>query len=174
MAAGSRACHLRLQLGRRPIAPAPRPRGSERRLKLPLTETPSSPRRERRDGDGATDALALPPLCLAPRGLRTGFSAMGTRPPPLSRSRAPIPLKTAASPACRASTLRCDHCRGELGHGPRRYWHMQFCSSACVTAYQQRLAPETKEKILGLDVSLSEDQISGSNLTQSRVFERAL
>ena len=50
-----------------------------------------------------------------------------------------------------ASSLRCDHCREELCLDVHRYWHMQFCSSDCVTAYQQRLAPETKVKINGLD-----------------------
>jgi hypothetical protein len=47
--------------------------------------------------------------------------------------------------------VRCDHCRGELGLGIHLYWHMQFCSLACVTAYQQRLARETKAKIFRLD-----------------------
>jgi hypothetical protein len=50
-----------------------------------------------------------------------------------------------------ASNVRCDHCREELGLGIHFYWHMQFCSSACMTAYQQRLAPETKVKICRLD-----------------------
>jgi hypothetical protein len=50
------------------------------------------------------------------------------------------------------STLHCDHCRGEFGPSIERYWHMQFCSSACMTAYQQRLAPETKSKIYRLDI----------------------
>jgi hypothetical protein len=48
--------------------------------------------------------------------------------------------------------LRCDHCRAELGLHPHRYWHMRFCSIACMTAYQQRLAEETKVKISRLDV----------------------
>jgi hypothetical protein len=47
----------------------------------------------------------------------------------------------------RASILRCDHCREQLGLSVHLYWHMQFCSSACVTAYQQRLGPETEAKI---------------------------
>ena len=47
----------------------------------------------------------------------------------------------------RASVVRCDHCREQLGLSVHRYWHMQFCSSACMTAYQQRLSPETKVKI---------------------------
>jgi hypothetical protein len=51
-----------------------------------------------------------------------------------------------------AHTLRCDHCREELALDVQRYWHMQFCSSACMTAYQQRLAPETKIKICRLDI----------------------
>jgi hypothetical protein len=72
------------------------------------------------------------------------------------------------------STLRCDHCRRELGCGVHRYWGMQFCSSACMTAYQQRLAPETRVKISRLDVLPSEDQISGSNLSQRRVSWPAL
>ncbi len=54
-----------------------------------------------------------------------------------------------------AGRLRCDHCRGELGFRVHRYWHMRFCSSACVAAYQQRLAPETKWKILRLDARFS-------------------
>ncbi len=50
------------------------------------------------------------------------------------------------------STLRCDHCRRELGLHVHRYWHMRFCSLACVTPYQQRLAEETRMKIRRLDV----------------------
>jgi hypothetical protein len=53
------------------------------------------------------------------------------------------------------STLRCDHCRGEFSVSIERYWHMQFCSSTCMTAYQHRLAPETKLKIYRLDISHS-------------------
>jgi hypothetical protein len=52
-----------------------------------------------------------------------------------------------------ASSVRCDHCRGEFTFSIERYWHMQFCSSSCMTAYQQRLAPETKLKIYRLDIS---------------------
>jgi hypothetical protein len=52
-----------------------------------------------------------------------------------------------------ASIVRCDHCREELGLGIHFYWHMQFCSSACMTAYQRRLAPETKVKISQLEAS---------------------
>ena len=47
----------------------------------------------------------------------------------------------------RASILRCDHCREQLGLSVHLYWHMQFCSSACMTAYQQRLGAETEAKI---------------------------
>ena len=54
------------------------------------------------------------------------------------------------------TVLRCDHCRGELGLGVHRYWHMQFCSFTCMTAYKQRLVPETKAKIYRLDSSRSE------------------
>jgi hypothetical protein len=50
------------------------------------------------------------------------------------------------------SSLRCDNCRGEFNGSIDRYWHMQFCSSTCMTAYQQRLAPETKLKINRIDV----------------------
>jgi len=53
----------------------------------------------------------------------------------------------------RTSTLHCDHCRGELSVSIQRYWHMQFCCSACVTAYLRRLAPETKLKICRLEIS---------------------
>jgi hypothetical protein len=50
-------------------------------------------------------------------------------------------------------TLRCDHCREELGPSVHRYWHMHFCSLACTTEYQRRLAPETKVKISRLEAS---------------------
>jgi hypothetical protein len=50
---------------------------------------------------------------------------------------------------------------------------MQFCCSACMTAYQERLAPETKVKIYQLDVSPWEDQINGSNAKSEAVSRRA-
>ena len=53
-----------------------------------------------------------------------------------------------------ARILRCDHCREEFGIRVHRYWHMHFCSSACMTAYQRRLAPETKVKISQLEALL--------------------
>jgi hypothetical protein len=43
-----------------------------------------------------------------------------------------------------------------------------------MTAYQRRLAPETRVKISRLDVLPSEDQISGSNLSQRHVSWPAL
>jgi hypothetical protein len=43
-----------------------------------------------------------------------------------------------------------------------------------MTAYQQRLAPETRVKISRLDVLPSDGQISGSNLPQPRVSWPAL
>lgn len=48
-------------------------------------------------------------------------------------------------------TLRCDHCRGPLGLILHRYWHMRFCSTVCMSAYQQRLRDDTKAKIGRLD-----------------------
>ena len=53
-----------------------------------------------------------------------------------------------------APILRCDHCREEPGLGVHRYWHMRFCSAACMAAYQRRLGPETKAKISHLEVLL--------------------
>ena len=50
-------------------------------------------------------------------------------------------------------SLSCDHCRVQLRRNEHRYWHMRFCSAACVSAYQQRLSPETHEKVLALDIS---------------------
>ncbi len=50
-------------------------------------------------------------------------------------------------------SLRCDHCRGKLRFGGPCYWRMRFCSTACMSAYQQRLAPETQEKVVALDIS---------------------
>jgi hypothetical protein len=52
-----------------------------------------------------------------------------------------------------ALTLSCDHCREELGPSIHRYWHMHFCSSKCMTEYQQRLAPETQIKVSRLEAS---------------------
>jgi hypothetical protein len=48
-------------------------------------------------------------------------------------------------------TLRCDHCRKELGLITRRYWRMRFCSEACASAYQRRLDRSTRDKIGRLD-----------------------
>jgi hypothetical protein len=62
-----------------------------------------------------------------------------------------LPARSSLGPA---PSLRCDHCRDELGLSVHRYWHMQFCSSACMTAYQRRLAPETKVKISQLELLL--------------------
>jgi hypothetical protein len=50
-------------------------------------------------------------------------------------------------------TVRCDHCRRELGLGVHRYWRMCFCSQNCMTAYQKRLTQETKTKIRHLEIS---------------------
>jgi hypothetical protein len=61
-----------------------------------------------------------------------------------------IPVQS--EPSVCVPALRCDHCRRELGRHPRRCWHMRFCSMACVTAYQRRLAEETRVKIRRLDV----------------------
>ena len=47
-------------------------------------------------------------------------------------------------------TVRCDHCRRPLGIMVRRYWHMRFCSAACVQAYQRRLHDDTKQKIANI------------------------
>lgn len=51
----------------------------------------------------------------------------------------------------RRTNLSCDHCRGELGRDAECYWHMRFCSTVCVSEYQQRLSTETQLKILTLD-----------------------
>jgi len=84
---------------------------------------------------------------------------------------APFKLHAQRNSLGPASALRCDHCRGKLGFSVRHYCHMQFCSSTCMTAYQQRLAPKTKIKI---DVLPSEDQINGSNLPELRISWPAL
>ena len=72
------------------------------------------------------------------------------------------------------AVLRCDHCRGELGLDVDRYRKMQFCSSACMTAYQRRLAPETIIKICRLDVLPSDDLSGRSNFPLPRVSWFAL
>src|SRR5437764_14711600 len=50
-----------------------------------------------------------------------------------------------------SAQVRCDHCRTKLRFVEHRYWNMRFCCAACMSAYQQRLSPETQEKILALD-----------------------
>ena len=50
-----------------------------------------------------------------------------------------------------SASMRCDHCRGQLGRNIHLYWHMRFCSTKCIGAYQQRLLPETQQKIIKLD-----------------------
>ena len=67
-------------------------------------------------------------------------------------------------------TLHCDHCRGKLGLGARRYWRMRFCSDACKKAYQRRLDGSTKDKISRLDhVTCGEPRAIG-HLLGSRPF----
>jgi hypothetical protein len=51
-----------------------------------------------------------------------------------------------------STSLRCDHCRDELGSRVLRYWLMRFCSTNCVDAYQKRLSPGARDKIVKLDV----------------------
>jgi hypothetical protein len=46
---------------------------------------------------------------------------------------------------------QCDYCRKELGSFPHLYWRMRFCSLACMSAYQRRLSPQTREKIVMLE-----------------------
>jgi hypothetical protein len=46
---------------------------------------------------------------------------------------------------------QCDTCRSKLGSCPHLYWRMRFCSLACMSAYQQRLSPQTNQKILMLE-----------------------
>jgi hypothetical protein len=46
-----------------------------------------------------------------------------------------------------SSSLCCDHCRGKLRFRVHRYWHMRFCSAACMNEYQQRLSADTQQKI---------------------------
>lgn len=48
-------------------------------------------------------------------------------------------------------TLRCDHCRKQLGLTVHRYWHMRFCSAVCMKSYQHRLGGDTRTKISRLD-----------------------
>jgi hypothetical protein len=51
-----------------------------------------------------------------------------------------------------SASIRCDHCRAQLGSRVHRYWHMRFCSSACMSAYRERLSPDTQRKIVRLDI----------------------
>jgi hypothetical protein len=60
-------------------------------------------------------------------------------------------LITGSNPVSSAS-LRCDHCRADLGFRVQYYWRMRFCSANCVGAYQKRLSAAAQEKIAKLDV----------------------
>jgi hypothetical protein len=59
-------------------------------------------------------------------------------------------LDTLASKSILAPS-QCDYCRDELGPFPHCYWRMRFCSLACMNAYQRRLSPQTKAKIVMLE-----------------------
>ena len=50
-----------------------------------------------------------------------------------------------------STASQCDYCRNKLGPSPHSYWRMRFCSLACMAAYQQRLSPQTREKIVMLE-----------------------
>jgi hypothetical protein len=50
-----------------------------------------------------------------------------------------------ASPSL--AQAQCDCCRNELGPFPHVYWRMQFCSLNCMSAYQRRLFPESREML---------------------------
>lgn len=62
-------------------------------------------------------------------------------------------LPARSEPLISVSSLRCDHCRREPGLRVHRYWRMRFCSSPCMTAHQQRLANETKQKYAALMIA---------------------
>jgi hypothetical protein len=65
-------------------------------------------------------------------------------------------------------TMRCDHCRRPLGIMVRRYWHMRFCSAACVAAYQHRLHDDTKQKIA--KIRLADSDGSAKPRLSGRLF----
>lgn len=52
-------------------------------------------------------------------------------------------------------TIKCDHCRKQIGLTVQRYWRMQFCSADCVKAYQHRLDEVTIGKVRCLERQLS-------------------
>jgi hypothetical protein len=61
-------------------------------------------------------------------------------------------LKSLARPKTVSSApSQCDYCRDELGSCPHFYWRMRFCSLGCMSAYQRRLSPQTREKIVMLE-----------------------
>src|SRR5262245_10195675 len=91
-----------------------------------------------------TAGLTNPALRTSMIGRSSGGLAMG------AHSSLTLYARSSLGPA---RTLRCDHCREEFGIRVHRYWHMHFCSSACMTAYQPRLAAETKVKISQLEAS---------------------
>jgi hypothetical protein len=50
-----------------------------------------------------------------------------------------------------STSLCCDNCRAKLKFCTHHYWRMRFCSTACMTAYQQRLSAQTRQKIYEID-----------------------
>lgn len=67
-------------------------------------------------------------------------------------------------------TLRCDHCRGNLGLIVHRYWHMRYCSAACTEAYRQRLQDDTKANIRRFDCAARENPPIISRVFGSRAL----
>ena len=47
---------------------------------------------------------------------------------------------------------RCDYCGGHLWLNVYRYYRMHFCCKAHMSAYKQRLTPETRAKIRQLEL----------------------
>jgi hypothetical protein len=76
MAAGSRACHLRIQLGRRPITPS-RHWGSAHPLELPR-QLPGSLHREQWDGGNLRMLAPTPPCFRAPCGFKDRYLPCAT------------------------------------------------------------------------------------------------
>jgi hypothetical protein len=67
-------------------------------------------------------------------------------------------------------SVRCDHCRGNLGVVVHRYCRMRFCSPACLRAYQHRLNEDTKAKIQRLGGVARQEQPAFARLFGSRVL----
>jgi hypothetical protein len=71
-----------------------------------------------------------------------------------------------------STSLRCDHCRGNLGFRVQHYWRMRFCSANCATAYQKRLSARTQAKMRALSDEIKDPQAQPMMLKLANDYDK--